>query len=232
LIIYVKVLTLKKWKKKIYKNYTKKELGYMKVLLFKTLSFQVFFSFFKKKESMGSDDEDESDKSDEDDSEKDSEESEEETEESEEEEGKGKIKLSELIGCNTNGTKFDDNPKYKLKITGITVWGTSYLDAIQLHFGKKKGQTHGTTSGSPSDFILKKGEKFVKAEITYNTSDIYSLSLTTNKGKEFIYLSKGNTKKWGGNGTTTKSVSFKKGLLNITGEISTYPRKLQFHFKK
>ncbi len=63
----------------------------------------------------------------------------------------------------------------------------------------------------------------MKAEVTFSTSDIYSLTLYTNKG---------NQKKWGGTGTSSKTIEFKKGLVNISGELSTYPRKLQFHYKK
>jgi len=131
---------------------------------------------------MDSGDEEEGEKSDSD-KESGSDKEEEESEEESEEEG-GKVKKSEVVGCNTSGTAFDDNPKYKKKLTGVTCWGSSYLDGIQLHWGKEKGTAYGSQSGNQAEFKLKKGEKFVKAEVTFSTSDIYSLTLFTNKGNQ------------------------------------------------
>jgi hypothetical protein len=138
---------------------------------------------------------------------------------------KSKVEKSEIIGILTsNGTKYEENLDYKKKLSGITVWGTSYFDGFQLIFndGKDKSQIYGQSSGTPQDMILEKGEYFTKADVTYSSSDIYSLQLETNKGAN---------KKFGGTGTSTKTVDLKKGLVNITCEVSTYPRKLQFHYK-
>lgn len=99
------------------------------------------------------------------------------------------------------GSTFTDGLKGDLEVAEVKVRSKDYIDAIQIIYGDKAGDTsvsdqHGGTGGSPSNFRLEPEEYITEVGGKYGYY-IDSLWIKTNQGR---------TKNWGGSGG---EVSFK-----------------------